>query len=198
MTVLVGWIESALDVLWVGWMVYWAGQPLFDYARGRAKEVTRKGRGNLQSYILLIAGFAVLQISFTGPLTFLGVGFLPNTLPVVTVGLVLAVAGLAFSVWARVYLGSNWSPSAMLKKGQDLVTTGPYAIVRNPIYLGLTVAMIGTGIVFGGYRVIISIACVALFSWLRTREEEKLMSEQFGERYAEYKERVSAFIPRVI
>lgn len=86
----------------------------------------------------------------------------------------------------------------MLKKGQDLVTTGPYAIVRNPIYLGLTVAMIGTGMVFGGYRVILSIACVALFSWVRIREEEKLMSEQFGERYAEYQARVSAFIPRVI
>jgi protein-S-isoprenylcysteine O-methyltransferase Ste14 len=126
------------------------------------------------------------------------VGLLPNPLPVVIVGLVLAAVGLAFSVWARVYLGSNWSPSAMLKKGQESVTTGPYAIVRNPIYLGVTVAMVGTGIVFGGYRVIASIACVLLFSWARVRAEEKLMSDQFGEEYAKYKEQVSAFIPGVL
>jgi protein-S-isoprenylcysteine O-methyltransferase Ste14 len=194
-----GWVENSLDALWAGWIIYWiVGQPLFEHVRSQTKEVTRVGRGNVQSFILLIAAFGLLQVQFTGSLTFLSVGLVPVTLVAEILGLVLAVGGLAFSVWARVHLGSNWSPMAMMKKGQALVTSGPYALVRNPIYLGITVAMVGTGLVFGGYRVIISVACVILFSWVRIREEERLLSAQFGEEFVQYKRRVRAFIPGLI
>jgi protein-S-isoprenylcysteine O-methyltransferase Ste14 len=194
-----GWVENSLDVLWVGWIIYWiVAEPLLEHVRSRTKAVVRVGRGNVLSYILLVAAFGILQVTFTGSLSFLSVGLVPIALAVEIFGLVLAVGGLAFSVWARVYLGSNWSPMAMLKEGQALVTSGPYAIVRNPIYLGITIAMVGTGLVFGGYRVIISYACVILFSWVRIRGEEQLLSAQFGEEFAQYKREVRAFIPGLI
>ncbi|MFI5420017.1 MAG: methyltransferase family protein [Nitrososphaerales archaeon] len=195
---MIEWISDVLDVLWVGWILFWLGEPLYENARGKSKRVVSRGRGYALSYILLLGAFGTLQISFTGQLAFLSIDFLPDTPPVGIFGLGLAVAGLAFSIWARLYLGSNWSPSAMLKEGQTLVKTGPYAIVRHPIYLGLTVAMIGTGIVFGGYRIIVSITCMLLFSWLRITEEERLMAHQFSENYAKYKEEVKAFIPGII
>jgi protein-S-isoprenylcysteine O-methyltransferase Ste14 len=174
------------------------GQPFYAGARGKAKQIARIGRWNIPSYLLLLGAFGVLQISFTGQLAFLDMSFLPDTPAVGLFGFLLVAVGLGFSIWARVYLGGNWSPMAMLKKDQTPVKTGPYALIRNPIYLGLTVAMIGTGLVFGGYNALISIACMLLFSLLRINQEEKLMSDQFGEEYARYKEEVKAFIPGII
>ena len=201
MTISIGWIETALTILWVAWIIYWVvGEPLYQYAKHRSKAVLNWGRtrSNILSYVLLMASFGILQISFTGQLAFLGEGFLSDEVGVSLIGFLLAVAGLAFSVWARLYLGSNWSPIATLKKDQILVTSGPYGIVRHPIYSGLIVAIIGTALAFGGYRVIISILCVFLFAWVRITEEEKLMSKQFGKEYAEYKKKVKAIIPGVI
>ena len=200
MTVSIGWIETTLAVLWVVWIIYWiVGEPLYQFAKHHSKTIVKRGgRGNILSYLFLIAAFGILQISFTGQLAFLGEGFLPDTPAVWLLGFALAVAGLVFSVWARVYLGSNWSPAAMLKKGQTLVRSGPYGIVRHPIYSGLIVAIIGTALVYGGYRVIISVVCVFLFAWVRITEEEKLMSNQFGEEYTEYKKEVKAIIPGII
>lgn len=113
---------------------------------------------------MLIAAFGILQISITGRLAFLGEDFLPGILAVWLVGFALAVAGLAFSMWARVYLRSNWSPAAMVGKEQTLVRSSPYGIAHHPIYSGLIVAIIGTALVYGDYRVIISIVCVFLFA----------------------------------
>lgn len=86
----------------------------------------------------------------------------------------------------------------MGKEGQDLVISGPYAMRRHPIFLGWMVARIGTGMVLGSYRRILSVACVALFSWRRIREERRLVAKPFGERDAEYRVRGSAMIPRAI
>jgi protein-S-isoprenylcysteine O-methyltransferase Ste14 len=201
MMVSIDWLESALAVLWVGWIIYWVvGEPLYQYAKHESKAALKLGGGrrNILSYVFLMAAFGILEISFTGRLALLGEGFLPDVEAVWLVGFVLAIAGLAFSVWARVYLGSNWSPIAMLKKGQTLVRTGPYGVVRHPIYLGLIIAIIGTALVYGGYRVIISIVCVFLFAWVRIIEEEKLMSNRFGEDYTKYKKEVKAIIPGII
>lgn len=194
-------LTTTLDVLWVAWIIYWiAGEPLYEQLRHKTKQVATWNvrRRNVESYIFLMIAFGILEISFTGRLAFFEQGLIPNTLLVSLMGLVLAVAGLVFSVWARIYLGSNWSPAAMLRKGQTLVRKGPYGIVRHPIYSGLIVAIVGTALVFGGYRIIISIICVFLFAWVRISEEEKLMSQQFGEDYTKYKKDVKAIIPGIV
>lgn len=192
------WVGTVLDVVWVGWLCYWLGEPLYARARDRTKKVAKRSRGALLSYLLLMGAFGVLQINFTGQLGFLSMSPWHGSDLIALAGLAAALAGLMFSVWARVYLGSNWSPIAALKENQELVTTGPYAIVRNPIYLGLTIAIIGTGAVFGGYRVLASIACVLLFSWVRIREEEQLLSAQFGTAFERYREDVWAFLPGLL
>ena len=55
-------------------------------------------------------------------------------------GLLMVVAGLAFAVWARVHLGRNWSGTVTVKENHELIRSGPYAIVRHPIYTGLLLA----------------------------------------------------------
>ena len=62
------------------------------------------------------------------------------------------VVGLLFAVWAREHLGSNWSRSVTIKQGHELITTGPYAVVRHPIYTGILAGFLGTAIALSQVR----------------------------------------------
>ena len=61
-------------------------------------------------------------------------------------GAAITVAGLLFAVWARAYLGRNWSSAVTIKQDHQLITTGPYAIVRHPIYTGILAGFLGMAI----------------------------------------------------
>jgi len=63
-----------------------------------------------------------------------------------------AAAGLLFSVWARRYLGRNWSRAVTIKKDHELITSGPYSLVRHPIYTGLLVGLFGCALAVGEWR----------------------------------------------
>lgn len=75
--------------------------------------------------------------------------------------------------------------------------TGPYAVVRHPIYAGLTLALLGTAVAFGEVRGLVAVA-LAVIGWrLKFRLEEAFMTEQFGSEYLGYKRRVKGLIPFV-
>ena len=97
--------------------------------------------------------------------------------------LALTLAGLLFPVWAREHLGSNWSRFVTIKQGHEQVTTGPYAVVRHPIYTGILAGFLGTASALSQVRGVI--VCVLVFLVLRAklRLEEEWMRSQFGETY---------------
>jgi protein-S-isoprenylcysteine O-methyltransferase Ste14 len=110
----------------------------------------------------------------------------------------IVVAGAAFSVWARVTLGRNWSMEVTFKQDHELIESGPYALARHPIYTGLIVMALGTAIDYGravGFGVLVSL-CGGL--WWKARQEERIMSRHFPDTYAAYKTRVRAIIPFVL
>ena len=113
-------------------------------------------------------------------------------------GVVLCIAGLAFCVWARFTLGSNWSGVVTFKGGHELITKGPYAIVRHPIYTGILTMIIATVIVVGHVAAIIALPFVFFGLWIKLRYEERLMLEKFPEGYAAYQRRVKRLIPFVL
>jgi protein-S-isoprenylcysteine O-methyltransferase Ste14 len=113
-------------------------------------------------------------------------------------GAILCIAGLLFCVWARFTLGRNWSGVVTFKGGHELITRGPYAIVRHPIYTGLLLMLVGTVIVFGHVAGIIALPLVLWGVWIKLRYEEKLMLEKFPEEYAAYSRRVKRLIPFVV
>jgi protein-S-isoprenylcysteine O-methyltransferase Ste14 len=122
----------------------------------------------------------------------------PN-LPVVQYfGVLLLLLGLGFAVWARFVLGRNWSGIVTVKENHTLITHGPYAWVRHPIYSGILLALLGTGVTVGTVLQLLVVPVVALAFWLKLRTEENFMFETFGEQYAVYCEQVNALIPRVI
>ena len=113
------------------------------------------------------------------------------------VALVITAVGLLFAIWARFTIGRNWSGMVTLTEGHELIRKGPYSIVRHPIYTGLMLATLGTAIAYGGAAGFLGFACVA-GSWAyKSRVEEKLMVEQFGEEYEKYRREVKALIPLV-
>jgi len=103
--------------------------------------------------------------------------------------------GLIFASWARVHIGRNWSGTVTIKREHELITSGPYALVRHPIYTGLLLAVIGSAMARGEWRGVLAIflACVAL--WRKLRFEELWMVEQFGEAYERYRKGVPALVP---
>jgi protein-S-isoprenylcysteine O-methyltransferase len=111
-------------------------------------------------------------------------------------GALLTAIGISFAIWARVNLGRNWSSRPAMKEQHELVTTGPYAYVRHPIYTGILLAALGTAImssIFGiGMLIFISI-----FFALRINKEEKMMLELFPKRYPEYQKHTKRLLPFV-
>ena len=181
----------AIECCWIAWLVYWV---ITAFATKRTIE--RRGFIGYRLVAgVLIAAWLVaerlLHVSSQSRLwhTALALG-------VVTDFVVLA--GFAFTVWARITLGRNWSAEVTFKQDHELIESGPYALARHPIYTGLIVMALGTAINYGrtiGFALLLSL-CGGL--WWKARQEERIMSRHFPEAYAEYKMRVRAIIPFVL
>jgi len=99
------------------------------------------------------------------------------------------------AVWARQHLGSNWSSAVTIKQGHELITTGPYALVRHPIYTGILTGFLGTAIALSQVRGVIGFVLIFLMLGAKLRMEEKWMHSQFGETYATYAQQTDALVP---
>jgi protein-S-isoprenylcysteine O-methyltransferase Ste14 len=101
-------------------------------------------------------------------------------------------------VWARHYLGKNWSQVVTIKEDHELITDGPYSMSRHPIYTGLLFGFVGTSIALGELRGVIAVAFVFGVLLYKLKLEEKWLHEQFGEPYERYCQKVAALIPFII
>jgi len=109
----------------------------------------------------------------------------------------VTVAGCAFAVWARLTLGRNWSGQPTVKAGHELMTRGPYALVRHPIYSGLLMGIAGTVLLADQWGSVLGMVVAVVVLHLKIRQEEMLMMETFPEAYPAYRARVKALIPGV-
>jgi protein-S-isoprenylcysteine O-methyltransferase Ste14 len=108
----------------------------------------------------------------------------------------LSVGSVLLTTAAIRELGKHWSLEARLVEGHKLVTTGPYDLVRHPIYTAMLGKLIATGIVIGHWLVVlIAIGVFLIGTAIRTRFEERLLSEAFGEEFADWKTRVPGLVP---
>jgi protein-S-isoprenylcysteine O-methyltransferase Ste14 len=124
---------------------------------------------------------------------------LAGELALAAVAIVLAYASSWLCVRAVRTLGKQWTYQARLIKGHELVTQGPYAIVRNPIYLGMFGAILATGLAFSRWWNFLAAVIVFLVgNRIRIQAEEKLLRESFGAQFDDYARRVSAFLPRLL
>jgi protein-S-isoprenylcysteine O-methyltransferase len=94
-------------------------------------------------------------------------------------------------------LGSNWSARPTIKQDHTLVRSGPYRLVRHPIYTGILLALLGTAIYMGEIRALIGTVAALIAFKVKSLLEETFMTEQFGAEYTKYKQQVKALIPFV-
>jgi protein-S-isoprenylcysteine O-methyltransferase Ste14 len=182
--------EAFFPVLWIVFLIYWQIKAANTKTTQRLEPATSR---ILRVFIFLIA---ITLLSTTRiPLPWLYFQLWPAGLLPFWLGAAVAIAGLLFAVWARLHLGRNWSRSVTIKQGHELITTGPYAVVRHPIYTGILTGFLGTAIAISQVRGLIVFALIFLAFWMKFRMEEQWMRAQFGEAYANYAHQTAALVP---
>jgi protein-S-isoprenylcysteine O-methyltransferase Ste14 len=180
-------------VMWLSWVAYWCVA-----SRDVKSTVQRESLPSRLSHIVPLAIAVLLYSSQRVRMPLLAERFLPLTDWSYWIGAFLTAGGLLFTVWARLHLGRNWSGSVTIKKGHELVMSGPYALVRHPIYTGLLLALLGSTLALGDWRAVLAFALAAAALWRKLWIEERWMRQQFADAYQAYSQRVAALIPFVL
>ena len=110
------------------------------------------------------------------------------------VGLALVALGLGFAVWARVHIGRNWGTPMTQKAEPELVTSGPYRLVRHPIYAGILLAGVGTAIALS-WLWLTAFALTAVYFVYAAKVEERFLVEQFPGDYPAYRRSTRMLVP---
>lgn len=191
-------------IQWLGGLLAYAalGIVLYGVWRGTQQQSGRTvglSGGWLRSWWFYLAS----SLFFFG-IAYWGWKPLPLTVPpsieivLLIVGTLLYFPGMLLLLWARLTLGKNYFVStgfgAQLFKGHQLITSGPYAIVRHPMYAGLILAAFGALLIYMTWTTVYFALFAPLMS-VRARREEQALSAEFGEQWQEYCRRVPMFIP---
>jgi protein-S-isoprenylcysteine O-methyltransferase Ste14 len=165
--------------------------------RAAAKTATKREAKSHAGFLLQVVAYA---ITFVFPRTF----FSPLlSMPLLAEGalftltMAMAVGSLWFCYAAARTLGKQWSLVARVIEGHELITEGPYAIVRNPIYLAMFGMLVATGLALSRWQALVA-AIVLYFAGtaIRIWSEERLLRETFGAGFKDYAQRVPALFPR--
>jgi protein-S-isoprenylcysteine O-methyltransferase Ste14 len=182
--------KSFFPVVWITFLVYWrikaVGTKTTQRAEPAASAIIRA-----LTFLLVIALLSIPRM----PMPWLNRQLWPASLWSFWIGATVTGGGLLFAVWARLHLGNNWSNAVTIKEGHELITSGPYALVRHPIYTGILAGFLGTAIALSQVRGVIGFVLIFVVLWAKLRLEEEWMRSQFGETYATYAHRTAGLVP---
>ncbi|OPY94850.1 protein-S-isoprenylcysteine methyltransferase [Bradyrhizobium sacchari] len=184
------WPTELLALIWLAFLLSWIGASFW---QGRTKKQVMTLESQRYSLPILVGG--ILYTPWIAEL----LGWKPLWVPGntgVTVAAILSIAGIAFAWWGRLHLGKFWSNTITHKEDHRVIDTGPYGIVRHPIYTGLIFGMLVTGIAIGLVTTILGAILISLGMWQKGRMEEVFLSKELGEdAYGAYCRRVPMIIP---
>lgn len=183
--------HNVIAALWGAWLALWLAAAL-NVKRTQWRE---RGWATLWNRVPVLLGMAMLPSPRLVPPA-LNERILPAGPVWPLLGLVLVVAGLALTVWARWHLGRNWSGVVTVKENHTLIRDGPYRLIRHPIYSGLVLALIGTALAIGSARGFVATALILVGFLVKLRVEEARMRETFPE-YTEYCRHTARLLPGV-
>ncbi len=184
------WPTELLALLWLAFLLSWVGASFW---QGQTKKQVMTLESQRYSLPILVGGILytpwVAELLGWKPLWVLG-----NT--GIYVAAVISAAGIAFAWWGRLHLGKFWSNTITHKEDHRVIDTGPYGIVRHPIYTGLIFGMLVTGVAIGLVTTILGAILISLGMWQKGRMEEVFLSKELGEdAYGAYCRRVPMIIP---
>ncbi len=156
----------------------------------KPKTYLQKIPPNISAAILIAQILAIFKIG-----TFES-GVIENEILYRVIGLILFILFSWNQVWSYKYLKENYAQEIVILKGHQLVTNGPYGIVRHPQYISQILSDLGAGIALMGFIIIPIVLLVELpLLFLRAKKEEEIFSEHFENQYVEYKKKTGFFIP---
>jgi protein-S-isoprenylcysteine O-methyltransferase Ste14 len=183
-------MEAPLIFIVVFWVVFYA---YWIFSAFGAKRNARRGSWGFGLRIVILLAFIVLLQNTSAREFVIRERLIALDPALEWLGVVICACGLAFAIWARVYLGKNWGMPMSLKQDAQLVTTGPYQYVRHPIYTGMTLGMIGTALVVPWW--IVPVVFAFGYFVYSAKVEEKIMTGEFGQKYTDYMKRSKMLIP---
>ena len=185
--------EWLIPAIWFVWWSFW----IFSSRNVRATSQRESQRSRRIHLALVGIAFALIALPvFRRGL--LGRHWLPSTPSAFFVGVTILLGGFVFAVWARSYLGSNWSGTITVKEEHELVRNGPYSIARHPIYTGFIMGMVGSAIALGELRGVLAVFLFVAAYLRKIWIEEKWLIGHFGQAYEDYCKDVRALIPFVL
>ncbi len=182
--------HSVLATIWTVFWVLWVLPAVFG-----KRTIQRQPAGSRILQIVLLVVAYVLIVNGSVGWNWLNQRVVPAGRGSTEAGYGLLVAGMLFAAWARLFLGGNWSSNVVLKEDHTLILSGPYRIVRHPIYTGLLVALSGTAIAVGELRGFVGVVLAAVAWKIKSISEETLMVQKFGDQYTRYREQVKGLVP---
>ncbi len=177
-----------LAIAWTALGLYWG-------APGKAAQ-----SGEFKWYrplrrLVLAGGFALLFWNATA-IGILGKRFVPDVPVLGIMGFTAAVCGMFVSSWARIVLGRYWSDKVILQTEHQLIRNGPYSCMRHPLYSGVLLAVLGTALVLGEWRGLLSFAVLLVNYAIKAKREEGILAERFGPEFQQHREHTGFLLPR--
>ncbi len=184
------WPILASLALWILFIAYWSWA-----ARNAAAAVSAESPESRRLHQRLMN--AALLLLFL-PVPGLGLRFLPAGPWPVAMGLSIQAAAGLLAVWARRHLGRNWSGAITVKIDHQLVRSGPYRLVRHPIYSAMLGMFVGSAAVSGQLHALLALGIISGAYWRKIRLEEQRLREVFGTAYDEYRRHTGAVVPGLL
>ena len=195
------WPDMAVYWLWTLWAITWFAASLWANRTVKRPGIAREWIYRviaLAGFFLLLGGFLKTQdhhlIWSRWPGVMGNAAYAP--IPVGWAMVAITFLGFAFAWWARIHLGRLWSGSITRKEGHHVVDTGPYAIVRHPIYTGILLSAIASAIAIAQVHAYLGALLLIVGYWLKARLEERWLREELGSQdYDAYRRRVPMLVP---
>jgi len=182
------WASGGLWILFIG---YWSA-----VAKNAAPTSSSESKASRQLHQLLMYG--ALLLAFL-PLPGLRRRWLPMPFWIGTsIGLAIQASSALLALWARRHLGRNWSGAITAKVDHELIRTGPYQLLRHPIYSGMLGMFLGTAVVSGEFHGLLAMLLIAVAYCRKIRLEEQHLRVNFGTRYDDYRKKSWAVIPGLL
>jgi protein-S-isoprenylcysteine O-methyltransferase Ste14 len=179
----------------IAWLALWAYW-IASIPKQKAERIAESS-GDRATQILPMAATYTLLFSPAASYGWLGHRVLPASRGLEGAAMFVATMGVAFAIWARGHLGSNWSARVSIRADHELIRTGPYRRIRHPIYTGMILATIGTAGVIGEVRGVLAVLITCAAFSVKARREERFLTGEFGSRFAEHRRETGMFVPRL-